>query len=146
MVAGWARQNWNNDQATAQRSLGDAALRKQKSIDEQRFMETAAFNETLDLMRANNKLKEENAQLLEQNQQAENLLMSVAQRSEAFRRVIAHMKQNWAPENPAEEALKNDVVPLVDEKIAEVAQDAHWQEDTRKKIEGNIKPPRKRKP
>lgn len=122
------RISWNEQHRVAEqaRHSSQASARRTTAVvdDELAFM----TEKNIELTRENRELAEENARAL-------TLIRAMADRSEAFRRVTAHLRQHWAPSDASELGLKESVKPMVEKKAAEVAQDGEWKTQTEARLE-----------
>lgn len=74
----------------------------------------------------NERLLREQRELQKQNDRAIELVRTLVDRSEAFRRLATHLRDAWQPSNPSELPLKASLKPLLDQKKQELANDPNW--------------------
>jgi len=119
------------------RTLGDQATQGR-----QRRLRRSMLEELADTQDENRKLIRERHALREENARAVELVRQLADRSEAFRRLVNHLRQAWAPADPVELVLKDDLKPLIDAKKRELAEDGAWAKARDESIESRVRPPK----
>jgi hypothetical protein len=90
----------------------------------------------------NHRLIRANRQLQQEQTRAMELLRTLVDRSEAFRRLVVHLRDAWEPADPAERPLKNSLKPLLDAKKQEVANDSDFARERDADIEQRVRPVR----
>lgn len=103
------------------RTLNNEAVAGVQRRSNRRVLDT--LMETQD---AHARLLREQHELQRQNDLAVQLIRTLADRSEAFRRLAVHLRDAWEPTNPAELSLKKSLAPLLDQKEHELAMDGEW--------------------
>lgn len=86
------------------------------------------------------RLHRENRALKEQNASAVSAIRTLLDRSEAFSRTMAHLRQAWSPHLPENEPYKGTLLPLVNKNEEAVAGDPNWQRERETYIETVLKP------
>lgn len=116
---------------------------QRESIDTERRHRNASALDAEALHEAEDeivRLHRENRVLKEQNASAVSAIRTLLDRSEAFSRTMAYLRQAWSPHLPENEPYKGALLPLVNKNEESVATDPNWQRDRETYIESILKP------
>lgn len=124
-------------------------LARQTSINTQKLVvqqygHSAETSARRSASRANDALQEatdENIELIRENRElkasydaALGLIRTLADRSEAFRRITHHLRKSWTPNDPSEASLKESIKPLFDSTVNALDGDQAWQAEREERI------------
>lgn len=125
------------------RQTGDTSHRAAER--QQRRTSNFALEQYSDALEESVELARRNRELQEQLEDSQDLINFWANDSEAYRRTLRHLKDNWQPKEGAQETIKE----IVSKKRDEVKQDPSWKEEkeqVNKRLVSSKRGQAKRKP